>query len=189
MITLAATLLAALPARGLAGFLDDDGVIVHPQAVPSADARKGVHVLIGSYAAMDERAPEYAVLCATAYRHDGGIDFEALGDVYDGSGDALLTAEVARAVEATAQWFAGRITVPVERARELNRAAFLEEDADTPAIRVAGVAVHAYVDPERGQLVVSVHLDTGDVASDLVSAAETVPLHVTVNGHQVFNGR
>ncbi|MEU5959338.1 hypothetical protein [Streptomyces sp. NPDC047525] len=65
--------------------------------------------------------------------------------------------------------------ITTERARELNSAAYLEQDPITPATVVAGVAVHAYVDPEDGQVVVSVHLDTGDVPDDVVSAEETVP--------------
>ncbi|OEJ21031.1 hypothetical protein [Streptomyces subrutilus] len=81
------------------------------------------------------------------------------------------------------------MNITADQARKLNRASFLEGDCDTPAIRVAGAAVHAYVDAERGQLVVSVHLDTGEIPDDLISARETVPLHVTVNGHEVFNAR
>jgi hypothetical protein len=74
-----------------------------------------------------------------------------------------------------------------QRAQELNRSAYLEPDPNTPAIVIAGVAVHTYVDPEDGQVVVSVHLDTGDVPEDLLSAEETVPLRITVNGHDVFS--
>ncbi|MER6616363.1 hypothetical protein [Streptomyces xantholiticus] len=81
------------------------------------------------------------------------------------------------------------VTVTPARARELNRAAFLEGDSDTPAIRVGGAAVHAYVDADRGQIVVSVHLDTGEIPDDLVSADETVPLLITVGGRDVFNER
>jgi hypothetical protein len=79
--------------------------------------------------------------------------------------------------------------VTAERARELNRAAFLEGDSDTPAIRVAGAAVHAFVDAERGQIVVSVHLDTDKIPADLISPDETVPLLVTVGDREVFNER
>ncbi|MGW6145351.1 hypothetical protein [Streptomyces sp. NPDC055140] len=189
MTTLAELVLAALRIQGLAGFVDDDGVIAHPRTVTADEARKGVHVLIGAYAPMNERAPERAPIAAVAYRHDGGADFEALEDIFSGTGEAPLTTDVTEAAEATARWFAGFVTVPVERARELNRAARLDEDANTPAIRVAGATVQTYVDPERGQIVVSVHLDTGDIPSDLISAEETVPLHITVNGHQVFNAR
>ncbi|MEU6070510.1 hypothetical protein ABZ864_40230 [Streptomyces sp. NPDC047082] len=69
----------------------------------------------------------------------------------------------------------------------LNRAAFLEGDSDTPAIVVAGVAVHAYVDVEDARFVVSVHLDTGEVPNELVSARETVPLRITVNGTAIYD--
>ncbi|MFJ8313999.1 MULTISPECIES: hypothetical protein [unclassified Streptomyces] len=35
-------------------------------------------------------------------------------------------------------------------------------------------------------LVVSVHLDTGEVPADLISADGTIPLRITVNGDDVF---
>lgn len=72
-----------------------------------------------------------------------------------------------------------------ERAREINRAARFEGSSDTPAIVTGGVAVHAYV--KNGRVIVSVHLDTGEVPEELLSEDETVPLTVTVNGDEVFD--
>jgi hypothetical protein len=69
------------------------------------------------------------------------------------------------------------------RALELNRAAIFES-GDTPAIVVGGAAVHAYV--KDGELVVSVHLDTGDVVDDLLTSEENVPTRINVNGETVF---
>ncbi|RZU28225.1 hypothetical protein EV284_6391 [Streptomyces sp. BK022] len=71
-------------------------------------------------------------------------------------------------------------------ARELNLAATLEPNGKHPAIRVAGAAVHFYVDAERGQLVVSVHVDTDGIPAGLLSG-DTVPLLVTVNDTTVYD--
>ncbi|MER7952014.1 hypothetical protein ABTY59_31950 [Streptomyces sp. NPDC096079] len=78
-----------------------------------------------------------------------------------------------------------------QRAQELNRAAYLEDDdsAKTKALRVGGLAVHAYVDAERGQFVVSVHPDTGDIPDDLLSPTGNVPLQITVGGSVVYDAR
>ncbi|WP_328491221.1 hypothetical protein [Streptomyces zaomyceticus] len=77
-----------------------------------------------------------------------------------------------------------------QRAQELNRAAYLEDDgAKTKAVRVGGLAVHVYRDAERAQFVVSVHPDTGDIPADLLSPQGTVPLHITVNDTVAYDAR
>lgn len=73
-------------------------------------------------------------------------------------------------------------------ADEFNRAArFLPQvDDDTkPCTVIVGAQVYAYVEPGDG-IVVSLHLDTGDIPDVLLSAQETVPVRITVNGHDVF---
>ncbi|MFB8120594.1 hypothetical protein ACFQ6U_14140 [Streptomyces sp. NPDC056465] len=143
MTTLASTLMAALPSS-LAGLITDDGVVVHPSNVPSADAMKGAHVLIGAYAAMEDPAPEYAVLGARAYRHGG--DTSAANEVYYGDGIPLLVDEVARVTEATSQWFA-RHTLPTAGQRL------------TAALAAPGIRTHADGDAGNTWLVIATDPD------------------------------
>ncbi|MGW7208491.1 hypothetical protein [Streptomyces sp. NPDC054837] len=76
------------------------------------------------------------------------------------------------------------------RADTLNRRArFLHQhckDRSTlPCMETGGTQVYAYW--KRGEgLVVSVHLDTGEVPDDLISPAGTIRLRITVNGEEVF---
>ncbi|WP_329375808.1 hypothetical protein [Streptomyces sp. NBC_01483] len=78
------------------------------------------------------------------------------------------------------------------RADSLNRRTrFLHQhrkDRTTlPCVETGGTQVYAYW--ERGEgLVVSVHLDTGEVPDDLISPDGTIMLRITVNGHCVFKG-
>ncbi|MFJ8763160.1 hypothetical protein [Streptomyces cyaneofuscatus] len=106
MLTLAETLLAALPAHGLAGLIDDDGVIVHPVTTTAADALRGVHVLIGAFAPMSAPAPARTILGARAYAHDGGTDYRDLGELYYAPAALPLTQAVSEACTAAAEWFA-----------------------------------------------------------------------------------
>ncbi|MER7497094.1 hypothetical protein ABT033_31415 [Streptomyces pharetrae] len=74
-------------------------------------------------------------------------------------------------------------------ADEFNRAAsFLPQvDDDTkPCIVIGGAQVYAYVEPGVG-IVVSLHVDTGEIPDVLLSARETVPVHITVNGSDVYS--
>ncbi|MFJ2225631.1 hypothetical protein ACIOFY_37015 [Streptomyces anulatus] len=105
MITLAATVLAALPGYGLAGLADDDGVIVHAATTTTADAMRGVHVLIGAFADMAAPAPAHTILGARAYDHDGGEDFHDLGELFYGGAELPLAEAVAGACSAAAAWF------------------------------------------------------------------------------------
>jgi hypothetical protein len=76
------------------------------------------------------------------------------------------------------------------RADTLNRRArFVHQqrkDRSTlPCLETGGTQVYAYW--KRGEgLVVSVHLDTGEVPGDLVSPDGTIPVRITVNGDCVF---
>ncbi|MEW1677929.1 hypothetical protein AB0O47_32550 [Streptomyces noursei] len=73
-------------------------------------------------------------------------------------------------------------------ADKFNRAAhFLPQvDDDTkPCVVIGGAQVYAYVEPGAG-IVVLLHLDTGEIPDVLLSAKETVPVRVTVNGSDVF---
>lgn len=87
-----------------------------------------------------------------------------------------------------------------ELARGVNlAAALLPADEDTaapagpghddfdsyPSITVAGAQAFLYVDGD-GVLVLSLHLDTGEVPDWLTLADHCVPVRVTVNGEQVF---
>lgn len=78
------------------------------------------------------------------------------------------------------------------RADTLNRRArFLHQhrkDRSTlPCMETGGTQVYAYW--KRGEgLVVSVHLDTGEVPDDLISPDGTITLRITVNGDCVFKG-
>ncbi|WP_228184007.1 hypothetical protein [Streptomyces anulatus] len=105
MLTLAETLLAALPAHGLAGITDDDGVIVHPVTTTTADAMRGVHVLIGAFADMSGPAPAHTILGARAYDHDGGTDCHDLGELYYSTAELPLAQAVSGACAAAAEWF------------------------------------------------------------------------------------
>lgn len=106
MITLAATLLAALPAHGLAGLVDgEDGVIVHPVTTAPADALRSVHVLIGAFAPMAGPAPAHSILGARAYAHDGGTDYRDLGELYYGGAELPFAQAVSEACTAAAEWF------------------------------------------------------------------------------------
>jgi hypothetical protein len=76
------------------------------------------------------------------------------------------------------------------RATTLNRRArFLHQHRKQrgmlPCLETGGTQVYAYWSCGEG-LVVSVHLDTGEVPADLISPDETIPLRITVNGHDVF---
>lgn len=80
-----------------------------------------------------------------------------------------------------------RISQPL--ADEFNRAAcFLPQvDDDTkPCVVIGGAQVYAYVEPGVG-IVVSLHVDTGEIPDVLISAEETVPVRITVNGSDVFS--
>lgn len=76
------------------------------------------------------------------------------------------------------------------RADTLNRRArFLHQrrkDRSTlPCLENGGTQVYSYW--KRGEgLVVSVHLDTGEVPGDLISPDGTIPVRITVNGDCVF---
>jgi hypothetical protein len=60
------------------------------------------------------------------------------------------------------------------------------DDLDSyPSIAVAGAMAFLYVD-QPGVLVLSLHLDTGDVPGWLTRADGCVPVRVTVNGDEVF---
>jgi hypothetical protein len=72
--------------------------------------------------------------------------------------------------------------VAANLAAELHPATF---DIAAPSIRVAGVWVFAYIN-SAGFLQVSVHLD--ETEPWLVSADDTVPMRVTVQGTDVFTG-
>ncbi|MFD4604328.1 hypothetical protein ACFWPQ_40725 [Streptomyces sp. NPDC058464] len=54
-----------------------------------------------------------------------------------------------------------------------------------PCLETGGTQVYAYWERGAG-LVVSVHLDTGEVPSDLISRDGTIAVRITVNGHDVF---
>ncbi|WNZ14891.1 hypothetical protein [Streptomyces sp. 11x1] len=74
-------------------------------------------------------------------------------------------------------------------ADEFNRAAsFLPQvDDDTkPCIVIGGAQVYAYVEPGVG-IVVSLHVDTGEIPAALLSPQETVPVRITVNGSDVYS--
>lgn len=74
-------------------------------------------------------------------------------------------------------------------ADEFNRAAsFLPQvDDDTkPCVVIGGAQVYAYVEPGVG-IVVSLHVDTGEIPDVLSSAEETVPVRITVNGSDVYS--
>ncbi len=59
-------------------------------------------------------------------------------------------------------------------------------DAEShPSIAVAGAQAFLYVDDD-GVLVLSLHLDTGEVPNWLTRADQCIPLRVTVNGEPVF---
>ncbi|WP_167752003.1 hypothetical protein [Streptomyces sp. H23] len=49
-----------------------------------------------------------------------------------------------------------------------------------------GTQVYAYWSCGEG-LVVSVHLDTGEVPGDLISPDGTIPIRITANGECVFS--
>lgn len=73
----------------------------------------------------------------------------------------------------------------------LNRGAVLERSQLTPAIKVAGVPVHAYVEPlDDGnaglRYVVSVHCDW-EPDPALLDKDGNVRLRITVNGDTVFD--
>jgi hypothetical protein len=78
------------------------------------------------------------------------------------------------------------------RADTLNRRArFLHQhrkDRTTlPCMETGGTQVYAYW--KRGEgLVVSVHLDTGEVPDDLITPHGTIMLRIDVNGHRVYEG-
>lgn len=74
--------------------------------------------------------------------------------------------------------------ITAAQTRKANRAATFEGNSDTPAIVVAGAAVHAYI--EDGRLVVSVHLDTGDVLPELLNSDEGVPITINVGDTTVY---
>ncbi|NML55088.1 hypothetical protein HHL19_35835 [Streptomyces sp. R302] len=76
-----------------------------------------------------------------------------------------------------------------QRAQELNRAAYLDGNSNTPALRVGGLAVHVYRSAERDQFIVSVHPDTGDIPDDLLSPTGNVPLQITVGDAVVYDAR
>ncbi|MFC9916318.1 hypothetical protein [Streptomyces sp. NPDC127197] len=76
------------------------------------------------------------------------------------------------------------------RATILNRCArFLQQHqkqrGTLPCLETGGTQVYAYW--KRGEgLVVSVHLDTGEVPADLISPDDAIPIRITVNGDDVF---
>ncbi|MER7688739.1 hypothetical protein [Streptomyces sp. NPDC097610] len=75
------------------------------------------------------------------------------------------------------------------RADELNNAArFLPRgpnDPDTlPCVENGGAQVYAYWEPLG--LCVSLQLDSGDIPETLLNHGKTVPVRITVNGHDVF---
>lgn len=78
------------------------------------------------------------------------------------------------------------------RATALNRGArFLHQHrkqrGTLPCLETGGTQVYAYW--ERGEgLVVSVHLDTGEVPDDLISPDGTILLRINVNSDCVFEG-
>ncbi|KUN17536.1 hypothetical protein AQJ11_37310 [Streptomyces corchorusii] len=76
------------------------------------------------------------------------------------------------------------------RATTLNqRARFLHQHrkqrGTLPCLETGGTQVYAYWSCGEG-LVVSVHLDTGEVPGDLISPDGTIPIRITVNGDCVF---
>ncbi|MGW4824311.1 hypothetical protein ACWEP4_36605 [Streptomyces sp. NPDC004227] len=77
------------------------------------------------------------------------------------------------------------------RATTLNRRArFLhqhrKQQGTLPCLETGGTQVYAYWSCGEG-LVVSVHLDTGEVPGDLISPDGTIPIRITVNGECVFS--
>jgi hypothetical protein len=75
--------------------------------------------------------------------------------------------------------------VPLDR--KLNMRAMLERSPSTPAIKVAGVPVHSYVEQVKGGLglVVSIHGD-GEPHEALLDADGNVRMRVNINGTEVF---
>ncbi|MGC0334867.1 hypothetical protein RKD23_007944, partial [Streptomyces sp. SAI-170] len=77
------------------------------------------------------------------------------------------------------------------RATALNRRArFLRQHrkqcGTLPCLETGGTQVYAYWE-RGGGLVVSVHLDTGEVPADLISPDGTIPITINVNGDCVFS--
>jgi hypothetical protein len=77
------------------------------------------------------------------------------------------------------------------RATTLNRRARLlhqhrKQRGTLPCLETGGTQVYAYWSCGEG-LVVSVHLDTGEVPGDLISPGGTIPIRIRVNGECVFS--
>ncbi|WP_329468604.1 hypothetical protein [Streptomyces sp. NBC_01431] len=75
-----------------------------------------------------------------------------------------------------------RATTLTRRARHHHR----KQRGTLPCLETGGTQVYAYWSCGEG-LVVSVHLDTGEVPGDLISPDGTIPIRITVNGACVFS--